>query len=103
VLSSVVELDEPPTFGKRSFPFGCSLAIGRLAPFGHGIELAPLVPQLHAFAPSGAGWSTRLRRPLVTLDNHDFRLLNSELTPATQEVSQVVDDYTRWWREHSAA
>lgn len=57
VASHVRKLRTTIRFGSREYPIGCNLQIGALAPFGQGVELAPLVEQLDAF--HGAGDTAR--------------------------------------------
>src|SRR5262245_47745569 len=64
VRSDVQKLTEPIVFGERSYTSVCTLDIQGVAPLRDGLELRPLVPQLHAF-PDARTWSVRLRRPLV--------------------------------------
>jgi hypothetical protein len=49
----------------REFTHGCDLRLLELAPFGRGVELAPLIPELSSF-PNKRGWAMRRRRPLLT-------------------------------------
>lgn len=95
VASPVTPLDEPARFGDRTFPVGCRLDLGDVAPFGQGLELAPLVPRLSAFDGTGDAWSIRLRRPLVHLPDADADRIRASLDDVTAPGD--VGDYTRWY------
>jgi hypothetical protein len=101
VTSPVRRLEEPVRFGEREYPIGCDLAIGPLAPFGSGLELAPLVPSLSAFDGVRDAWSTRLRRPLVRLSADDAAVLRNGIEHLTHEGTDPA--YTRWYLERSAS
>jgi hypothetical protein len=92
VQSDVTVLDTPIEFGVRRFPVGCSLSIDALAPHGAGVELAHYVPRMHAF-PNASAWSVYLRRTLVALDDHDFKLLLKALGRIAVQPGTVVSDY----------
>ncbi|MFD0904397.1 hypothetical protein [Actinomadura sediminis] len=92
VTSPVTVLDEPVTFGERTFPRGCDLRIDRLAPWGGGVELRPLVERLAAF-PDARSWSVRLRRPLLHLPEDDAALLRNALEPAAGPVERHLPAY----------
>ncbi|NNU27317.1 hypothetical protein [Isoptericola sediminis] len=98
VAGPVERLEEPVTFGDRTFPFGCPLDVGPLAPFGDGIELAPLVDRLAAFDGAGSAWSIRLRRPLVRLSDDDAVQLRSKIARRVGPGNEAP--YTRWWLRH---
>lgn len=98
VTSHVMSLAEPPEFYGRSFPQGCTLEITSLTPFGRGVELAPLVDSLEAFADAGPGWATRLRRALLRLSAADASLLTAHVSKrATVRIDEAVAEYTRWY------
>jgi hypothetical protein len=80
VLSAVTLLETPLQIAGREFTRECELSIGVLAPYLEGVELAPLVDKLDAFAGAGA-WGMRLRRPLVSITAADARLLERKLGP----------------------
>ncbi|MDO8144522.1 hypothetical protein [Isoptericola sp. 178] len=86
------------TFGDRTFPFGRRLDVGPLAPFGDGIELAPLIDRLAAFNGAGSAWSIRLRRPLVRFSDDDAVQLRNKI--ATLVGPRNESPYTRWWLRH---
>lgn len=79
VTSLVTHLEEPVLVAGRQFDYGCELAIQSLAPYGGGVELAPLVPELAVFTNKRA-WAAKLRRPLVTLGDPDAALLSERLS-----------------------
>jgi hypothetical protein len=62
VSSAVVALDDVPSFGGRTFPVGCELRLGPVAPLHDGLDLAPIAPSLDTFAKLGASWSIGLLR-----------------------------------------
>lgn len=94
VGSDVHNLDEPVVFGERRYTSGCTLDIQGVAPLRDGVELGPLVPQLHAF-PDPRTWSIRLRRPLVLLDDHDSALLKREVNPLLKPLHSQLDAYIK--------
>ena len=49
VASSITRLKQPQCFGERQYPIGCQIEVGPIIPFGHGVEIAPLVPRLQTF------------------------------------------------------
>ena len=99
VAGPVVCLDVPVRFGEREFPVGCALSIEHLAPFGKGVELAPLVGELDAFQSAGSAWSIVLRRPLVRLTGGDSGVLNAALAEvgATAPTANLSAAYTCWY------
>jgi hypothetical protein len=102
VDSKVAQLERPIRFGDREFPIGCDLEIGPLARLGKGVELAPLVPRLEAFAEAGQAWSIRLRKPLVRLSKGDATLLRRELVKAVKRGNSNVDaaaEYSQWFSD----
>lgn len=104
VTSAVERLDQPVHFAGRDFPVGCELAIGRLAPLGEGLELAPLVDSLEVFRTSADSWSIHLRRPLVRLSEEDSGLLRNRLASLqSNEGRAVIDAYARWWQAANQA
>jgi hypothetical protein len=88
-------LDEPARFGDRTFPVGCDLDLGAVAPFGRGVELAPLVSRLSVFDGADYAWSIRLRRPLVHLQGADADRIRPILDGVTGPDN--VGEYTRWY------
>jgi hypothetical protein len=92
VKSTVTDLPEPVVFGDRRFTSGCALDIRGMTPLRTGVELRPLVPDLHAF-PDAESWSVRLRRPLVPLDEHDATLLKSHLAPLLEPPGRHMSAY----------
>ncbi|MAS04593.1 MAG: hypothetical protein CL534_07855 [Ahrensia sp.] len=100
VASQVVRLEEAVAFDNREYPVGCKLEIGPLAPFGHGVELAPLIPQLSTFDGVGKVWSIKLRRPLVRITADDSALLHRALDKVGMIGDGGVDRvraYARWF------
>ena len=95
VTTGVSDLPEPVVFGERRFTSGCSLDIRGVAPFRTGVELRPLVPDLHVF-PDARSWSVHLRRPLVALDEHDATLLKRHLAPLLEPPSHHLNDYQQF-------
>jgi hypothetical protein len=94
VRSDVQDLAEPVVFGERRYTSGCTLEIQGVAPLRDGVELGPLVPQLHAF-PDTRTWSMQLRRPLVPLDEHDTALLKRQLSPLLKPLNRQLDAYIK--------
>jgi hypothetical protein len=94
ITSAVRPLDEPIEFGGRAFTVGCTLDIEALAPARTGVDLAEVVPSLHAFRVT-TRWSVYLRRPLVPLDDHDAKLLSNRLKPLTTRPPEVLSEYQR--------
>jgi len=94
VGSDVRDLAEPVVFNKHRYTSGCTLDIQGVAPLHNGVELRPLVPQLHAF-PDGRAWSMRLRQPPVPLDEHDAALLKSRLNPLLEPLNRHLDAYIK--------
>jgi hypothetical protein len=100
VDSEVAELEHSVSFGGRDYPVGCKLELGPLARFGGGVELAPLVPELDAFAGAGNAWSIRLRRPLLRLKERDAKRLRRELDKVITDTKlnvAGVQEYARWF------
>ena len=95
VSTSVRDLDPPVVFGGKSFTSGCDLVIEQLAPWDEGPELGLLVPKLHTFPGS---WAMHLRgRALVRLDDHDYRVLERELS----RVVVPREDALRAYLDHA--
>jgi hypothetical protein len=92
VKTKVKDLAEPVVFGDRRYTSGCELDIKGLTPLRTGVELQPLVSQMHAF-PDPKSWSVHLRRPLVRLDEHDAALLKDRLAPLLEPPSRHLDAY----------
>jgi hypothetical protein len=90
VTSEVAPLDPVPHIAGRDFPRGCDLEIYSLTPYLEGVELAPLVPRLGAFAGSTA-WGMRLSRPLVLLSGGDDEV---QIDRALRCVERSPDDVT---------
>ena len=101
LVSSVVrDLAEPVVFDERRYTSGCTLDIQGIAPLRDGVELRPLIPQLHAF-PDARTWNTRLRRPLVRLDEHDAALLKRQLNLLLEPLNNQLDAYIKAARGHT--
>lgn len=96
VASPVARLKEPVCFGERQYPIGCLIEVGPIIPFGHGVEIAPLVPQLEAFDGLGKSWSVRLRRPLLRMTADDTLLLHRSLDEV-EKTPEAVGTYCRWF------
>ena len=97
VLSAPERAADPLVIGDRVFPFLCDLRLTKLAALGSGPELAEHVPELHALNASGRGWATRLRRPLVPLDDHDAAHLRSLPDyPNQRPTAALTAPYARW-------
>jgi hypothetical protein len=94
VRSEVRDLAEPVVFGERRYTSGCTLDIQGVTPLRDGVELRPLVPQLHAF-PDARTWSMPLRRPPVPLDQHDAALLKCRLSPLLKPLNRQLDAYIK--------
>jgi hypothetical protein len=94
VKTTVRDLAMPVIFGERRYILGCALDITGVAPLHVGVELRPLIPELHAF-PDSRSWSAYLRRPLVPLDKHDATLLIRHLTPLLEPLDRHLDSYKR--------
>jgi hypothetical protein len=92
--SDVRDLAEPVVFSEHRYTSGCTLNILGVAPLRDGVELRPLVPQLHAFPDEGA-WGMRLRRPPVPLDEHDAALLKRRLNPVLDPLNRHLDAYIK--------
>lgn len=92
VTSPVVPLDEVVKFGDRTFPVGCTLSIDSLAPFRAGVDMVGQVERMHTFAHPTA-WGVYLRRPLVPLDGHDYKLLLDALQPVAVEPKYAIPEY----------
>jgi hypothetical protein len=92
VLSEVKACKSPLKIAGREFTKECSLSIDLLAAYLDGVELAPLIESLDAFAGSAA-WGMRLRRPLVRLSTHDAKLLERRLRPIASEPSKTEATY----------
>jgi hypothetical protein len=85
-------LEEPVTFAGRVFTLGCDIRVRGLAPFGAGVELAPLVKSLASF-PDVRSWSARMRRPLVPLAATDASRLLSLLAPLEGDLDAARATY----------
>lgn len=92
VTSEVRRLDEPVRIAGRDYPTGCDLRIDRLAPWGSGVELQPLVARLGAF-PNPAAWSIMLRRALLRLPASDAALLRGLLDPLADRPEENLAGY----------
>lgn len=92
VRSDVHDLAKPVVFGERRYTSGCTLDIQGVAPLRDGVDLRPIVSQLHAF-PDARTWSIRLRRTLVRLDEHDAALLKRQVNPLLKPLNRQLDAY----------
>jgi hypothetical protein len=94
--SEVTKSDQPVRFDSREYPFICQLEVGPVVPFGHGVPIAPLVPQLQTFDGLGNGWAIKLRRPLLELSSHDSSVIRMHLSKLEKPPTAVAS-YTRWY------
>jgi hypothetical protein len=92
VTSAVSTLPEPIQFVDRSFPLGCALDIGGLAPRGNGVDVGAIVERLHLFG-DGKSWGMRLRRVTVPIDKHDAGVLHGLLGPVMRAPSEARPSY----------
>lgn len=92
VLSEVAPLETPVEIAGREFTRECSLSVDLLSPYLDGVEVAPLVEKLDAFAGSAA-WGMRMRRPLVELSPRDAKLLNRRLEKVAADPSETQPTY----------
>ena len=94
VTTHVRDLAEPVVFGERRYTSGCALEIQGVAALHEGVELSPLVAELHVFPDAGT-WGAQLRRPLVPLDEHDAsllkRYLNILLAPLDSHLTAYLE------------
>lgn len=97
VDSPVSVLADPPAFGDRSFPIGCSLRIGPIVALHQGVELAPVAPTLDAFKTLGRNWSFGLRRALVALSERDSAVLGDLLQANVSSGRANLEPYLRWY------
>ena len=63
-----------------------------VAPYGQGVELAPLAGHLNAL-PDAATWSVRLRRSIVSLDEPDEATVRELLDPMLMPPDRAIDEY----------
>jgi hypothetical protein len=94
VADEVRELPKPVGIAGRTYTHGCRLQLDRAAPPHEGLELAPLVPRLHAF-PDPTTWSVRLRRTLMTIDDHDADLVRGALEGRLCPLEEVLGQYVK--------
>jgi hypothetical protein len=92
VVGPVRRFDAPIVVAGRDFHSGCPLQIEGLIPYPHGVELAPLVPQLRAF-PKPDSWSVYMRRSLVPLPVEDASLVASAVGPMLQSRVEALPTY----------
>lgn len=92
VTTAVEGLDPPVVLAGREFTTGCRIALDALAPFGSGVELAPLVPRLATF-PAPSTWSASMRRPLVPLVDADAAHLVHLLAPYERSLDLARESY----------
>nr|WP_082535081.1 hypothetical protein [Nonomuraea pusilla] len=91
-VSAVEWLEKPVKIGAREFPRGCKIELCDLTPWGDGVELVPLLPDLEAF-PVPAVWSSKLRRPLLRLPEGDALLLRRELNKKKVAREEALAGY----------
>jgi hypothetical protein len=92
--SAVRDLDPPIVLAGRSFATGCALKIISLAPFGLGVELAPIVPELRTF-PKPRAWSASMRRALVPVAQEDVGRLRSLTSALPAMRNATIQTYMR--------
>lgn len=92
VTSPVEPLKQSVVVMDREFALGCSFDLVALAPRHEGVVLADLVPKLDAF-PIKSAWSTRMRRPLLTLPPKDAALIKHELVRLVREPASTLSSY----------
>jgi hypothetical protein len=91
-VSAAVQLEEPVVIDGVRYPVGCDIELLKLAPKGHGIELAPLVLQMTTFTNKRA-WAATMRRPLLKLTEDDANLLARQLKPVVAPARDAIDSY----------
>lgn len=97
--SEVSQLSFPVQLLGREFTHAFEFELESLAAPRGGVEIAELVPRLSSF-PNKKGWAMRLRRPLLTLESKDARLIREALK--TMEVGDLGDAVTRYLAEARA-
>ena len=93
VASPVRPLDDIVELAGRQFPRGCGINMQTLTPYRTGVELAPLVTELEAFAGATSTWGMRLRRSLVPLSSPDAALLSRKVRATARDSSEEVETY----------
>lgn len=88
--SPVKAMSEPYKVDGRTFPFGCTIDLVRIARREDAPEFGELVSHLHAF--KGA-WNLRLRSSLVPLDKHDYEVISRELDRKAVPPDDAMSDY----------
>lgn len=78
--------------GGRTFTHECGIHIESLARYRAGLELTPLVKELHAF-PNPNRYSARLRRPLLRLPDEDARLIRRRMKALVEPPARTRRDY----------
>lgn len=91
-LSEVEWLPEAVKIGAREFPRGCDIKIHDLAPWGSGVELAPLLSRMEVF-PVPQVWSSKLRRPMLRIPPADAALLREELSVWSTTREKALSGY----------
>jgi hypothetical protein len=94
VLSPVLPLEEPVTFGDRAFPVGCDLRIDSLAPLNLGVDLSTLVELMTVFSVK-ASWAVYLRRPVLQLNDADAKIVRGKLKKVAVAPSDAIEGYIR--------
>ncbi|MER7789571.1 hypothetical protein [Streptomyces sp. NPDC097640] len=92
VTSAVRTLEQPVTFQARRFVAGCSLRVHGLAPYGEGVDLRGLVPDLGIFR-GHSSWGVRLRRPFATASPRDADLIRRDLQPFLRPYGATIGGY----------
>ncbi|MET8007917.1 hypothetical protein [Nonomuraea glycinis] len=91
-VSAVEWLPEAVKIGPREFPRGCKIDVHKLAPWGAGVELVPLLARMEVF-PVPQVWSAKLRRPMLRIPASDAALLREELSPWSTTRDEALSGY----------
>jgi hypothetical protein len=92
VTAPVEPLEKGVVVMGREFWLACTFDLLALAPRDDGVVLADLVPRLAAF-PIKRAWSTRMRRPLLTLPPKDAALIDRKLAGLVREPDSTQCTY----------
>lgn len=92
VLTAASTLDLPVELAGRSFHSGCDLKVTSLAPYLHGLEVAPIAATLESLL-GQEHWGMLLRRPLVPVTEADALLLRKGLEPHLVDIGDAVATY----------
>lgn len=92
VTADMVTTRKPLVIGERTMPFEARVRVESLAPFGEGVEIAPLAGRLSCF-PKPANWSVYLRRSVVPLTTADAKLIDQRLKSVMGSREDNMDGY----------